>query len=258
MLRAASPDAIRRLDPLGLSTFPLVPYSNRVANTAFDWEGHKISLAPNFYPELHPIHGVGWQRQWAIERADDTSATIMIVHVPDKDWPWAFEARQSFILAPHALTIKLSVRNCANQRVPLAFGHHPYFEAAGASLQFDAEQVWMIGDDGLPSAPVAPAGQFDFATIGAVQGRNIDHCYAGVSGCTRIEWTGRPFGLELSSSPQMEAAVIYIPIGGDAFCFEPVPHINNALHLPGHAPTMPVVDVGGVFETTIEMKAVPR
>jgi aldose 1-epimerase len=258
MLRAASPQAIRGAAPLGLSTFPLVPYSNRIANAGFNWMGKAICLTPNFRPEPHAIHGIGWRRQWAVEDATDTTASLMIVHTPDADWPWGFEARQAFSIAPDSLTITMRVRNCADHAVPLAFGHHPYFDAIGASLQFEARQVWMTGDGGLPAAPVAPSGQFDFAKPRAVHGSDTDHCYAGVKGSARITWAGRPLALDISSSPQLQAAVVYIPKGGDAFCFEPVPHINNALNLPGHEPAMPVIEPGDFFETTIVMKAIPR
>jgi aldose 1-epimerase len=258
MLRAASPQAIRGAEPLGLSTFPLVPYSNRIANAGFAWMGKDIRLTANFCPEPHAIHGIGWRRKWDIEDTADTTASLMIVHTPDADWPWAFEARQAISIAPDSLTITMRVRNCADHSVPLAFGHHPYFDAIGASLQFEASRVWMTGDDGLPAAPVLPSGQFDFSKPRGVQDRDIDHCYAGVRGSARITWEGRPLALDISSTPQLQAAVVYIPKGGEAFCFEPVPHINNALNLPGHEPAMPVVETGGIFETTIVMKAIPR
>ena len=58
-------------------------------------------------------------------------------------------------------------------------------------------------------------------------------------------------------SPGLAAAVVYIPAGADYFCFEPVPHIVNALNLPGHAPAMPLVLPGEVFTASITLAARP-
>jgi galactose mutarotase-like enzyme len=39
MLRTASAEAIAAHDPLGMASFPLVPYSNRIADARFGWAG---------------------------------------------------------------------------------------------------------------------------------------------------------------------------------------------------------------------------
>ncbi|MFM2100159.1 MAG: hypothetical protein RLZZ366_1698 [Pseudomonadota bacterium] len=255
MLRVGSAEAIEACDPLGMASFPLVPYSNRIGGAQFEWRGETITLRPNFAPELHAIHGVGWKACWSVSEYSESEATLTYAHVGDDNWPWPFEARQRVSLTENRLTLALSIRNLAAFPVPASFGHHPYFDADGAMLTFNAEHVWMSGNDGLPTEPVVPTGQFDFATVKPVEGRVVDHCYAGVSGEARISWVGRSLALEIIASPPLKAAVVYVPKGGDAFCFEPVAHINNALKLPGHEPSMPVIPAGETLETTITFKA---
>ncbi len=116
----------------------------------------------------------------------------------------------------------------------------------------------MSGDDSLPTMSVKPHGQFDFGTAASVSGLNIDHCYSGVDGVAEIRWENRPLKLNIASNPQLPAAVVYVPEGGDVFCFEPVSHINNALNLIGQLPTMPVLEPGETNETTITLQASPR
>jgi aldose 1-epimerase len=256
MFRCATQSAMAARDPLGLATFPLVPFSNRIGNGMFDWNGETIAIEKNFAPEPHAIHGVGWKRAWRVERHSDSSVTLILSHSPDANWPWAFEARQVVTLDKTGLTLALSARNLSAQAVPLAFGHHPYFDVAGATMAFAAERMWTTGSDGLPSGTVKPDGQFDFSLPQPVKGRDIDHCYAGIAGRARITWSGRRFALEVTSTPPMAAAVVYIPKGGDAFCFEPVPHITNALNLPDHVPAMPVVGAGAQFEAKIVFDAI--
>jgi hypothetical protein len=37
-----------------------------------------------------------------------------------------------------------------------------------------------------------------------------------------------------------------------------VPHINNALNLPGYEPAMPIVAPGGIFSARIRFRALAR
>jgi aldose 1-epimerase len=238
-------------DPLLLASFPLVPYSNRIGYAQFNWQ-QSIQLTRNFAPEPHAIHGVGWTRSWRVETVEAHSCTLAIDHEGDGHWPFAFSASQSFELRDGALIITATAINRATHPAPLAFGHHPYFDSNGAVLRFSAGSVLMTGIDALPADAILPIGQFDFADGGAVSGRDIDHCYADWNGHAEIRWQGRPLALEIIAD--MAAAVVYIPKGGSAFCFEPVPHVNNALNRPDLAPAMPVIQPGASFSSTIKLQ----
>ena len=254
MLRETNDSVIADSNRLGLASFPLVPYSNRIGSAHFAWGGQQIDLIKNFAPEPHAIHGTGWEDAWEAEMVGSDQIILRLSHGGDRRWPWPFDAQQIVTVSPSGLHLDLSCTNRSNATVPLAFGHHPYFDQAGASMAFNAEHIWMSGDDSLPAVVVTPEDQFAFDEKGPVEGRDIDNCYAGWSGRARIEWQGRGLALEIASP--MPAAVVYIPKGGDAFCFEPVPHINNALNMPGQEPAMPLIAPNETYHTVIEFRAV--
>lgn len=258
MLRAASAAAVSAYDPFGMASFPLVPYSNRIANGEFEWNGNGFALTRNFPPEPHAIHGVGFERPWVCAARSADSALLTLNHRPDGAWPWPFEARQRITLAERELSLELSAVNLAPHPVPLAFGHHPYFPRRGAQLRFDARSVWLVGGNGLPSEPAVVAGRFDFSKGAPVEELEVDHCFTGWSGPARISWQDKPLALEVTASAALGSAVVYIHNGAEGFCFEPVPHINNALNLRAHEPAMPVVAPGESFCAGIRFRAVER
>jgi aldose 1-epimerase len=258
MLRKASAASIAAFDPFGMASFPLVPYSNRIANGAFEWSGNEFTLMRNFPPEPHAIHGVGFERPWTCAARTADSALLTLHHRPDGAWPWAFEARQRITLTEKELMLDLSAVNLAPHPVPLAFGHHPYFPRPGAQLTFSAREVWLVGGDGLPSEPVAVSGRYDFSRGALVEDVEIDHCFTGWSGAARIEWENEPLALEVSGSASLTCTVVYSHNGAEGFCFEPVPHINNSLNLLGHEPAMPIVAPGESFCASIRFRAVTR
>ena len=247
MLRRAGREAIAAGDPLGMSSFPLVPYSNRIGQARFEWQGEAISLRPNFAPEPHAIHGVGWQRRWTVIDNTPASATLSLAHPGDEDWPWPFLAEQHITLSEDDLHLSLSVQNLADMAVPLGFGHHPYFDAVGAALTFTAHQVWVNGDDHLPTHAIAPVGLFDLTNRSLVGDRCIDNFYSGLSEPAAIDWAGRPATLVIQHSFSLPGAVVYIPENEGFFCFEPVPHLNNALNDQSATCPMPITPPNAQF-----------
>ena len=210
MLRAAGAASVAACNPYGMASFPLVPYSNRIANGTFEWDGSRITLARNFPPEPHAIHGVGFEQPWTCASRADDSALLTLNHRPDAGWPWPFEAQQRITLADRELTLDLRAVNLAPHPAPLAFGHHPYFPRSGARLQFAARSVWLVGDDGLPREPVPVSGRFDFSAGAAVDRGEIDHCFTGWNGAAnhRVARQG-PSRSTSAARRSLPAAVVY-------------------------------------------------
>ncbi len=254
MFRKTNEAAIVSHNALTFSSFPLVPYSNRIAFGTFVWEGQQYDVQPNFAPEPHAIHGVGWERAWHNIAQSDAGCTLALMYTDDVQWPWGFSAQQKITVKENTLELELITTNLANEPAPLAFGHHPYFDSEGATLDFDAKRVFMSDPLALPTKAVAPEGQFNFTGGAAVHDRDVDNCYADWDGVCRISWANRPLKLIITSD--MPATVVYIPEGGDAFCFEPVPHINNALNLIDADPAMPIIMPGESHKAVIRFEAV--
>lgn len=77
-------------------SYPLVPYSNRLRNAMLHWQGSDHPLVKNWEPSPHAIHGVGWERPWAIQEATDTFAVLSYEHKADAAWPFDFDTSQVF------------------------------------------------------------------------------------------------------------------------------------------------------------------
>jgi aldose 1-epimerase len=256
MLRNAPESGICARDPYATAGFPLVPYSNRIRNGKFEWRGKLVTLARNFPPEPHSIHGVGFEKPWQCETRSSDSAVLRLAHRPDAGWPWAFEARQRITLTEDALILEFEALNLEPHAAPLAFGFHPYFPRNGARLTFHARGVWLNGADGLPSELINPEGSFDFSKGAPAENVDIDHCFTGWNGIATIEWRGKKHALGISASRDLSNAVVYMRRELDAFCFEPVAHVNNALNREDRESAMPVIASSGSFEASIRFRAI--
>ena len=205
------------------ASYPLVPYSNRLAYRRFHWQGQEYTTAPNFDDNPHSVHGVAWLRAWQVLSSDAAALALRYVHVPDEHWPFAFEVQQHFALTPQQLRVRLVFTNTADIDQPVGLGWHPYFpKRAGSHLHIELSDRWEPDAAELPTHKVAQSG-----IDGEVAKLNFDHCFDGWAGPALLR--DEKFSLELTSS--LSHLVVYTPHDKNYFCVEPVSHVSNAIHM---------------------------
>ena len=215
---------------LDAASFPLVPFVNRIRGGVFDFRGRDIRMTPNMAGDPSPLHGQGWTSAWAVESHSESQAELAFEHATG-EWPWAYEARQSFRLVADALHLRLSCRNLSDEPMPCGLGFHPYFRCGnGTRIQTHVDEVWTVDDNVLPVSRVPANGRYAIADD-PVCARGLDNGYGGWSGRALLTDPGWPFEVELSSR-QARFFQVYSPPGGGIFAAEPVTHANAALNEP--------------------------
>jgi aldose 1-epimerase len=232
LMRPTPPEAVDQKDVRRTASFPLVPYSNRIAAARFSFGGEQHRLAPNPSGGPHAIHGAGLRRPWTVEHASPASARLRLDHAPSEHWPYAFSAAQTFELTAQALTLRMEVRNADSRTFPAGLGHHPYFVGGeGVRLTFNARRMWEMGPDQLPTRPV-PAGEQHLKVAETA----LDNVFDNWDGRAEILWPGGR-RLLIEAEPVFGHLVVFTPPGRDFFAVEPVSHLNDAINRmdqPGH------------------------
>src|SRR5262245_51690171 len=82
VLRATPSDVRAKRDVRGHASYPLVPYSNRIADARLVFDGREYALERNFGDHPHSIHGVGWQREWTVAAKEDDNALLTLDYTP--------------------------------------------------------------------------------------------------------------------------------------------------------------------------------
>ncbi|GEO13808.1 hypothetical protein MAE02_15040 [Microvirga aerophila] len=219
------------------SCYPLMPYSNRIAQGRFSFEGFEHRLVLNFGDHPHSIHGNAWQRPWQVAAADDARCRLVLIHRPVGDeargWPFAYRAEQLFELSPDGLTITLSLENEHHRAMPAGLGLHPFFpKRPGVRLQFAAKRVYPNGDDSLPVDSVPVPDDWSYRTMRELGEPRLDNCFAGWDGTARIAYVQEKIALTIEADPLFGHLVVYAPTGRDFFAVEPVSHVNDAISRP--------------------------
>lgn len=228
-MRPASEDALATRSAGGTSSFPMVPFSNRIRNGRFLFRGRTIQLEQNFSPEPHAIHGHAWRHPWRVVDLSDTSVIIEYQHTADS-WPWRYRAQQIFSLSDERLTVRFSVTNESTDDMPVGFGLHPYFvRTAGTTIRANVGDMWHTDNNAMPEALVAPPKQLLLDGTGLKPDASpLDNNFVNFGGQVLIDWPEQQARLEINADPIYQCLVVYTPPEQPFFCVEPATnHIDG-------------------------------
>ncbi len=265
VMRPASADDRAAGNVRGFACYPLVPYSNRIANARLAFDGRTHEIARNFGSHPHSIHGVGWQRPWRIAAHDGASALLALDHAAAESdaqaWPWPFRATQSFALAADdtgaVLSARITIANTGAKPFPFGLGFHPFFpRTATTTLGFRADAVWETDATQMPTRRVAIPDAWRFDPPKAVAGVALDNVFAGWQGEATLVDPARRIAVTIAADRAAGFLVVYVPAGRDFLAVEPVTHMTDAFNRTarGDADTgTRILGAGAAFSCTMRI-----
>ena len=231
------PDARRPDCDLAASSFLMVPYSNRIAQGRFSFQGTEHQLDNG---GAHSIHGDVRKRPW---RVVDQAAGALRCAFDSRDheavnWPWPFRAEVSHTLEGTTLRLGLTLTNGGDTPMPAGGGWHPYFSRtltrAGEPVRLHLPVAGVYPDahdTRIPSGPPQPpAPHQDFGRERELPpDAFLDTCCHGFAGGT-IAWPDSGVRLGLAPTATCGHLVLYNP-DKPYFAVEPVTNANDGVNL---------------------------
>jgi aldose 1-epimerase len=267
VLRPTPTAALRR--PERTASYPLIPWSNRVADGVLRFGGRTWQLRSNS-DDGTASHGAVTDYPWQVVQAG-SAALELSLHSGDLvgvNFPWRFSAGIGYRVDGPTLRVDTWVRNEDDEPIPAGFGHHPYFLRhlrpgdRGARLQVPADLAYPLRACLAtgPARPVPP--RLDFRRPRTVGDLGVDDCLTGFApGAARAVIEHEDLTLVLTADEVYSHLVVYVPRGRSYFAVEPVTHANGAHALAerGVAGTgLAVLDPGQVLAGGFSLRADPR
>jgi len=265
VLRTTPSEALAAGDVQRFSSFPLVPFSNRIAGAKLHWHGGTYPLA-RCIPELpHAIHGNGWRRAWNVIEREPARATLELVHDAAgervREWPFPYRAQQRFELADNALALTLGIENIGGTPFPFGLGWHPYFpRSATTVLGFAADAVWQTDRTVLPTQLERVPSPWTFAPPRPIADTALDHCFVGWRTPATLHWPERGLRATVRADAFCTHLIVYVPPERDYLAIEPVTHMTDAFNRAdsGHRATgTRVLAPGARFSCTMHVSVAP-
>lgn len=249
--------------PLQAASFHMLPYSNRIRDGRFEFQGKQIQLAN---AQNHAIHGALSMLPWQIDTREGSSLTCRIRSVdhPSVNWPWPVEAMIRHDVQGDCLSSTLILTNRGASDMPAGFGWHPYFvrqvNGASPNLTLPVDKVFPDENgDCLPDGAAVPLpGELDFRKPRKLdENQRIDCCLEGLSGACVIDWREGGIKLIMTASDICRYLVLYNP-AMPHFAVEPVSNANDAFNLEsrGIVAGMQILAPDESMQATLQLRVV--
>jgi len=234
--RPLLPDCTLAESGLKECNYLLLPYSNRIRDGKFSFQGRDFQLDNAI---RHAIHGTLRDQSWQIEKASDTEITATVnSHSSDNfNWPWPISAVCNLSVQDSQINCTLQLTNHGGSAMPVGGGWHPYFVRQflreNPHLTIPVDGLYPDNDgDCLPTAgPQALPEALNFRVERTLPpDQRIDHCFSGLQAPMQIYWPDADVRVLLQASANCTHAVLYNP-DKPWFALEPVTHANDAINL---------------------------
>ncbi|MDT7044130.1 aldose 1-epimerase [Candidatus Nitronereus thalassa] len=217
------------------ASFVLIPYSNRLRDAKFFFQGKEYQLRGR---EKHAIHGDVRDRALQIinHSGDRVSLGFDSIKAGDVNFPFPFFAKMTYALEDYTLTSRIELQNVGSGPMPAGCGFHPYFNrrlegsTGEVELQLTVNGVYP-GNTPLPSGPATPLQpEHDFHVRRPLD-VVLDHCFAGWNGQALIDWPGSGVQAFIQADASMKHVILYSPPYKRFFALEPVTNANDGFNL---------------------------
>ena len=237
IMRPTPPVVVAEGNSSLMASFTLAPFSNRLRDASFKFNGHTYHLQPNT-PEGYAIHGDVRKRPWQIpETVTRTAVTFAFdsINFPDINFPFPFSVRVRYELRDQAFDSIFTLTNNGPTTMPAGFGFHPYFNHVLTGLEDAVELRASVGGVYPELVPNEAAGPLtpeqDFSQSRPLADLVFDHCFAGWDGRASLRWPKAGVTAEFECDPIFSHLILFTPPGQPFFALEPVTNANNGFNL---------------------------
>jgi aldose 1-epimerase len=242
----------------------LYPWANRLSRPGYTAAGASVQLpaAEGRYPTDPaglPIHGalpgdMVWEAQ---ADGEDRLRAALEWDAPGlrELFPFTHRLERDATVTERGLTLTTTVHAGADDRVPVAFGYHPYLtlagsERAGWQVDLGATQRLSLDDHMIPTGERTPLIHRDFL----LADESWDDGLAGLETPAQFLVSDGARALSVSFETGYEWAQVFAPPGHDYICFEPMTAPTDALN-SGEGLT--VIDPGESYRASFTIAVIP-
>lgn len=244
LLRAPPDPAQHVAEPFFWGSFPLVPWSNRVAGGVIRFRGRAVALPRN--EGTNALHGEAYARPWRV-----LGEGLLAFDGGGFGFPWPYAARQRFSVDGARLTQALSITNTGAEAMPAGLGIHPWF-CAPLELALPARLAYPLVDCIPTGEPEPVAGRLDLRALRPLPW-GLDNLWTGLTAQQfRLRWPSRGLALDYAFSEAAQYAVVASFERFDAVAVEAVTHASDGFRLldEGKPSGMRVLQPGATLTVT--------
>jgi aldose 1-epimerase len=261
LMRPTDPQILSGTSSAKFSSYTLAPWSNRIPNGIFLFQGQAHQLRVNITKEQTARHGDVQDRAWkVVNHGSSLECSFDSSWYADINFPFPFTMTMIHALEGNTYRTSIHLKNSGMSAMPVGFGIHPYFlrRDTTPSLQFQANAIYLTDSSNVPTkAAQSIPTRFDFSQAKPLNDFGVDHVYQGWNGKAALTWDDAV--LHLEATDIFSHFVVFTGAPDQSIALEPITHATNAFNLAaqgiqntGHRILEPQEELSGEIQMRLE------
>lgn len=233
ILRPTSPDDYDNAS--NCASFMLIPYSNRIKDAKFTFQGQDYQLRVN-NQEGSASHGDVRKRAWTVTSVTNNRLEVQFdtQTYDDINFPFDFRVQAVFQVDQRDFVMEIILTNTDDQPFPAGFGHHPYFvRTDDVRIEIPCDQMFELTDFLATAPPVPIAQHLDFRTLRGLESEEINDLLTGrnTEKPIRLVYPSHQLEVDLYADDVFKHAILFTPQNKPFYALEPVTNTNDGFNL---------------------------
>jgi aldose 1-epimerase len=236
VMRPTAPELLNGNSSSPFSSYTLAPYSNRIRDAKFLFQGHEYALRPN-NAKGETIHGDVRNRPFQVTR----DASSLTCHFDSRDFndanfPFSYTVTVTYALEGARFVTRIELKNVGDAAMPAGFGFHPYFVRRFNGSGSDPIMRFHVTGNYVPDALLIPTGgavplspELDFSAGKDAYAAPIDMVFNGWDGLASLTW--ETHRLTMHASEIFSHFVAFNGAPDATIAMEPVSHATDGFNL---------------------------
>jgi aldose 1-epimerase len=236
VMRPTAPELLSGDSSSPFSSYTLAPYSNRIRDGRFVFQGKEYTLRPN-NAKGETIHGDIRNRAFKVTR----NTSSLVCHLDstdfsDANFPFPYTVTVTYALEDARFVTRIELKNVGESAMPAGFGFHPYFvrrfnqSVSDPTIQFTATGYYVTDEKTIPVTGAEPLTEhLDFSSAKDAYAVPLDTVYNGWNGVAALSW--ETHRLELRASEVFTHFVAFNGAPDATIAMEPVTHATDGFNL---------------------------
>ncbi len=227
-------------DPLACASYLLSPWSNRLRDAKFQFEGQEYQLQPSF-PDGTAIHGAARHFAWQVVSSDAFHIKLQFDsrHHAQVNFPFAFLTWVEYRLEGSEFVTQMGGQNLDARPMPAGFGTHPMFQRSlldaddVLQLRLPFQQAYPLHHCLPTGAPQPVDARLDYRELRPVGHEFVDDCLTQRDAGAAVEFVYAKSQVAITNwmDDLYGHLVVYMPVGESFIAVEPVTNANDGFNL---------------------------
>ena len=210
----------------------LFPFSNRIRNGVYTFEGKQFELNCNAIEENNALHGLVYNQKFKVvkQEASEEKGILKLQYIEKtkrQGFPYTYTLELTYIFTKNQVSLELNVINDSINSFPFTTGWHPYFfseNLSDSTLHFMSNKRVLFDDNMIASEIVEEKNE----GLLEIKNRQLDDCFYLDSNL--VFFATPNYQLELSSLASTNFLQVYIPPKKQTIAIEPLTGISNSFN----------------------------